>query len=56
MKKHVLPSCTCTCILGRHGSACLPRVEREKKMAATYNVLMSFRQNLQIWLEMLQKC
>ena len=26
-------------ILGRHGSASLCRVEREKKMAATYNVL-----------------
>ena len=26
-------------VLGRHGSASLCRVEREKKMAATYNVL-----------------
>ena len=26
-------------LLGRHGSASLCRVEREKKMAATYNVL-----------------
>ena len=27
------------CVLGRHGSDSLCRVEREKKMAATYNVL-----------------
>ena len=26
-------------VLGRHGSASLCRVERENKMAATYNVL-----------------
>ena len=26
-------------LLGRHGSASLCRVERENKMAATYNVL-----------------
>ena len=31
-----LPKC---CILGRHGSVSLCRVERENKMAATYNVL-----------------
>ena len=28
-----------TTVLGRHGSASLCRVERENKMAATYNVL-----------------
>ena len=31
--------CTNTMILGRHGSVSLCRVERENKMATTYNVL-----------------
>ena len=31
--------CKAMHVLGRHGSASLCRVERENKMAATYNVL-----------------
>ena len=35
-RKHIMAH---ACVLGRHGSVSLCRVERENKMAATYNVL-----------------
>ena len=39
MKKQNQVLLSCNWLLGRHGSVSLCRVERENKMAATYNVL-----------------